>query len=76
MIFCLGAGVLVALTFGFSPASSQVLYGTLVGTVEHASGAVAAGVMVTATNDATGLSRETDTNGEYSFSNLCPASTT
>lgn len=56
------------------PASGQVLYGTLVGTVEDPSGGLLPGASVTALNPLTGLKRETKTSerGEYRFSDLPP----
>jgi len=64
--------VLLALTCGLSSARAQVLYGTIVGTVEDPSRAVITGATVTATNAGTGQSRETLTRtvGDYSFSDL------
>jgi hypothetical protein len=57
-----------------NPAHCQVLYGTLVGTVEDPSGGVLPGALVTATNTATGQVRETrtDDRGSYLFPDLQP----
>src|SRR5205085_5831994 len=51
---------------------AQVLYGTLIGRVEDPTGAVLAGVKVTATNKNTGQQRETttDESGAYAFRDL------
>jgi outer membrane receptor protein involved in Fe transport len=56
------------------PARAQVLYGTLVGTVEDQSGAVVAGANVTATSRDTGLSRQVVSGsvGTYSLPDLLP----
>jgi hypothetical protein len=54
------------------PASAQVLYGSIVGTLTDQTGAVVPKATVTVTNTSTGLSRQatTDTNGYYSIPNL------
>jgi len=54
------------------PASAQVLYGSIVGTLTDQTGAVVPGAAVTVTNASTGLSRQatTDNAGYYSFPNL------
>jgi len=51
------------------PAAAQVLYGTILGTVEDASGAVVPNAKVTIAEKATGFSRETTTDvaGNYSI---------
>src|SRR6218665_2463323 len=53
-------------------AFGQVLYGSVVGTLSDATGAVVPSATVTVTNQATGLSRQavTDQNGYYSIPNL------
>lgn len=55
-------------------ASGQVLYGSLVGTVEDQTGAVVPGAAVSITSSETGLSRETatDSSGRYVFANVVP----
>lgn len=55
-------------------ASAQVLYGSIVGQVEDASGGLVPGATVTVTNKATGTSREvtTDDAGRFSAPNLLP----
>lgn len=55
-------------------AAAQVLYGSAVGTVQDQSGAVVGGAVVTLTNKATGVTRETTTNseGRYTASSLLP----
>jgi len=57
-----------------APSAAQVLYGTLVGTVEDPSGGVLPGAAVAATNALTGLKREakTDERGDYRFTDLPP----
>src|SRR5262245_15877642 len=54
--------------------SAQVTTADLVGTVKDGSGAVVAGAQVTATNEATGVSRavQTDTEGHYLITQLQP----
>src|ERR1041385_3891351 len=56
------------------PVQAQVLYGTLTGTVEDASGGVVPGAVVTVSNEAIGQSRQTATNaaGSFTFTNLAP----
>jgi len=58
------------------PASGQVLYGSMVGTVTDQIGAIVPEAAVTVTNTSTGLSRQTTTNdvGYYSISNLLEGS--
>ncbi|MCC7341990.1 MAG: TonB-dependent receptor [Bryobacterales bacterium] len=71
------ASLLVALVV-FSlicvPASAQVLYGSIVGTVGDPTGAVIPGATVKVTNTGTGLSRETtsDAAGRFSMPSLLP----
>lgn len=56
------------------PAAAQVLYGSLVGTIEDQSSSVVPGVTVVLTNSATGVTRETktDAQGRYSVLNVLP----
>jgi hypothetical protein len=56
------------------PAYSQVLYGSVIGTVTDASGAIVPNAAVTLTNKATGLAREdkSDEGGRYTFVNVAP----
>ena len=70
--FLLLLGTLAALSF--QPAYSQVLYGSVVGTVEDASGSVVPGATVTVTNKATGQTHEvkSDEGGRYVAGNLQP----
>ena len=58
--------------YGARPASAQVLYGSIVGTLTDQTGAVIPKATVTVTNTSTGLSRQatTDTAGYYSIPNL------
>src|SRR4051812_48195488 len=66
-------GVLLTLCLCLSRnAGAQVLYGSIVGTVTDASGAVVPNAQVRASNPQTGESREatTDVSGRYTFGNL------
>lgn len=60
------------------PLHAQSFYGSIVGTVTDASGALVADATVTATNVATGEAQtiKSDSEGKYSFVNLLPASYT
>jgi hypothetical protein len=55
-----------------SPVEAQVLYGSIVGTVNDPTGAVVPGATITISDKSTGQSRETTTNeaGQYSLSNV------
>ena len=57
-------------------ASAQVLYGSIVGTVNDPSGAAVPGASITATNKQTGIQRQTTTNdaGGYTFAAVTPGS--
>lgn len=57
-------------------ASAQVLYGSIVGTVNDPSGAAIPAATVTATNKQTGIQRQTTTNdaGGYTFAAVTPGS--
>ena len=57
---------------------AQVLYGSVVGSVQDQSGAVVPNVSITITNKATGLTRESksDESGNYSINNVLPGSYT
>ncbi len=59
-------GAVLALTWA-APASAQVLYGSLVGTVSDATGAVVPGAQVSAVNLATGLELESSSGGDGLF---------
>ncbi len=63
---------------GAATAKAQVLYGSIVGTVTDASGAVVPNVTMTLTSAATGEIRSatTDANGAYAFRDLLPNSYT
>ena len=65
MVF--GLAFLLATLLLVQPASSQVLYGSIVGTVEDSSGAVLPGAAITLTNTATNVVREfrSDEQGRY-----------
>src|SRR5579872_2329900 len=68
----------MALAFAFvsPPASAQVLYGSVAGTVTDKSGAALPNAQITVSNVATGIQRQTKTNpsGQYRFPDL-PAGT-
>ena len=69
--------ILFAIIVGFAaihPLSAQVLYGTLTGTVEDSSGAIAPGVEVNVSNEAVGATRVAQTNasGTFTITNLVP----
>ena len=61
-------GAALALTWA-APVSAQVLYGSLVGTVTDATGAVVPGAQVSAVNLATGLELDTASGADGSLSN-------
>jgi Carboxypeptidase regulatory-like domain/TonB dependent receptor len=67
---------LLLLAVAMTPQSgrAQVLYGSIVGNVKDANGAVIPNVQVTITNNETGQSRETrtDESGSYTFSTIQP----
>ena len=67
---------LLAVLAGGTSSFSQVLYGSLTGTVTDATGAVVGGADVTAVETQTGVSQtaETDSAGIYRFSDLLPGS--
>ncbi len=67
----LTALLLAAMT---QPAAAQVLYGSIVGSVEDQTGALVPKATVTVTHKTTGVSRETTTDeaGRYSLVNLLP----
>src|ERR1700678_310041 len=67
---------LLALGLFTLPAFSQSTSGRIVGRVADPTGAVLAGVKITLTNDATGASRDTQTNasGDYNFVEVTPGS--
>ncbi len=70
------AVVLASAAIAFAPPtlSGQALYGSIVGTVTDAQGAVTPGVTLVAINTGTGLKVETQTDesGAYAFRNLLP----
>lgn len=63
---------IASLLLFFSPAESQVLYGSITGNVRDPNGASIAGATVTITNNQTGLSRDavTDESGNYTFATV------
>ena len=75
IVFALIATLFVSI-FAAMPASAQVLYGSIVGTVEDPTGAVVPGATVTLSNPATGLTREAkaDDQGRYTIPNILPGS--
>src|SRR6202451_2777036 len=66
--------VLCAVLFSASGAYSQILYGSLTGTITDASNAVVPNATVSITNQATGAGRDalTDSHGDYLVLNLEP----
>jgi hypothetical protein len=68
----------IALVLGCLPAHAQSTFGTILGTVTDASGAVMAGGSVTAQDQATEVKRsaQTDANGDYRFVNMEPGTYT
>ena len=71
VVFCV-AFALTITSYAARPASAQVLYGSIVGTLTDETGAVVPKATVTVTNTSTGLSRQatTDETGYYSIPNL------
>src|SRR5687768_10631039 len=68
-------GFIVAGTIlGSTPATAQVLYGSIVGNVRDSQGAVVPGATVTIVNKDTNLTRDTttDAEGSYSLINVLP----
>ena len=69
------AAIITAVVFVFAvSASTQTLYGSIVGLVKDAQGAVVPGATVTIVGKQTNLTREsiTDAQGNYSFVNVLP----
>lgn len=68
------AAALLLMTATAGLADAQVLYGTVVGTVEDPSGAAVPGAAVTLTNAETGAAREVkaDEQGRYTIANVVP----
>src|SRR5260370_203897 len=64
----------VVFTASTQPAAAQVLYGSIVGTVQDPTGAVVPSAKITLTSKATGVTREaaTDEGGRYSMANVLP----
>src|SRR6476660_7953778 len=75
ILSCLAIGLLVT-GYAARPASAQVLYGSVVGTLTDETGAVVPKATVTVTNTSTGLSRSATTNdiSYYSIPNLLEGS--
>ncbi len=74
LAFALALFSLIALLC--SPAPAQSTGGRILGRVADPTGAVLAGVKVTLTNEATGISRSGETNGsgDYNFVEVVPGS--
>jgi len=72
MLLGLTCAVLLVALLASAPANAQVLYGSIVGTVEDPTGAVVPGATITLTNPSTGATREikADDQGRYSVPNL------
>jgi len=68
------AGLVLAVGLTAAPANAQILYGSVVGVVKDATGAVIPGATVTVVNKETNLTREATTNadGAYSIINVLP----
>ncbi len=68
------APAVVLLALCAAPSSAQVLYGSLVGTVEDPSGSVVPNAAITLTNSQTGVTREatSDAQGRFSIPNVLP----
>ncbi len=66
--------IAAALALAALPAHAQVLYGSIVGTIEDPSGAIVPGASITATNTQTGAAREAkaDEQGRYTLVNVLP----
>jgi hypothetical protein len=66
--------VAIAIITAAAPASAQVLYGSVTGSVTDSQGAIIPGVTVTITNKENNLTRETTTNaeGNYNIGNVLP----
>ena len=77
LLACLGIGLLSVVMFTLlsSPLKAQSLYGSVVGTVTDASGAIVPGAAVTLINIGTNEKRtaQTDAAGDYRFVDLLPA---
>ena len=59
---CVAIGLMV-MGYAARPASAQVLYGSIVGTLTDETGAVVPNAVVDVTNTSTGLSRQATTDG-------------
>ncbi|MDP2324190.1 MAG: carboxypeptidase-like regulatory domain-containing protein, partial [Gammaproteobacteria bacterium] len=72
MLLGLTCAVLLVALLTSAPANAQVLYGSIVGTVEDPTGAVVPGASITLTNPATGGVREikADDQGRYTIPNV------
>jgi len=74
--FRVGFAIATFCALSANTASAQVLYGSIVGTVNDQSGAAVPGAAVTATNKQTGVQRQTVSNdaGGYTFAAVQPGS--
>ena len=72
LLRCLWLGLAVAMVLHAQHATAQVLYGSIVGDVKDATGAVMPGATVVITNKGTGLTRQavTDPEGHFNFTDL------
>src|SRR4051794_21162455 len=68
------AALVLAALASYQPLQAQLLYGSVVGSVQDPSGAVVPNVNITLTNKSTGAQRQdqTDASGNYSINNLLP----
>jgi hypothetical protein len=76
LLLGLTCAVLLLAVLASAPANAQVLYGSIVGTVEDPTGAVVPGATINLSNPATGLTREAkaDAQGRYTLPNILPGS--
>ena len=74
MFAVLAAAILLLAVAAHSPLKAQVLYGSIVGTVEDPTGAIIPGATITLTSADTGIKREVeaDQQGRYSILNAPP----
>jgi Carboxypeptidase regulatory-like domain len=73
-VYLLGALTLIAVALTPTAATAQALYGSIVGTVTDAQGALTPGVVLVAINTGTGNKVEvtSEADGSYTFRNLLP----
>ena len=70
--------LVAALLLGVSTLNAQTTFGSVVGSVKDSTGAVVPGTTITATNEATSVSREVVTNGagDFTLAELLPGAYT